>query len=265
MKKILLFLTLALVLLPNAALAEKIDSFTSEITLGSDGAFDVVETIVYDFEDEYRHGIFRYIPTLHPEGSDKWFRERVIDIEILLVSIDNMEVPFEVTQNLGELEVKIGDPDISITGPHTYTISYRVRGALYYYDTGAVDLYWNATGNGWTVPMETVFVNVHDSDGIILENARCYFGAEGSTNECAVAISSEGVTIGNVSLAPGEGITVAQALDPQLVDTLIIEKWSLWPVWLLGALAWFLWLGWFLYRYAREYKTGASVIAQYEP
>ncbi len=28
---------------------------------------------------------------------------------------------------------------------------------------------------------------------------------------------------------------------------------------------WFLWLSWFLFQYAREYRTGASVIAQYEP
>lgn len=265
MKKILLFLTLAFVFLPLPALAEKVDSFISDITVREDGSFDVVETIVYDFEDEYRHGIFRFIPTKHPKESDKWFKERVIDIEISLVSLDNMPVPYEVTRNLSELEVKIGDPDISITGPHTYTISYQVRGGLHYYDNGEVDLYWNATGNGWTVPMEAVLVNVHDSDGIILENARCYFGAEGSTNECAVVTSSEGVTVGSVSLAPGEGITVAQALDPDQTETLIVEEWSLWPVWLIGALLWFMWLGRFLYRYAYEYKSGASVIAQYEP
>lgn len=263
MKKTLLILTL--VLLPFPALAEKVDSFTSDITVLKDGSFEVVETIVYDFEDEYRHGIFRFIPTKHAEESDKWFKERAIDIEVSLVSIDNIPVPFEITKDLGEMEVKIGDPDVSITGPHTYTISYRVRGALYYYDNGEVDLYWNATGNKWTVPMETVRVNAHDPDGIFLQNSHCYFGPTGSTNECAVATSTEGVSFGSVSLAPGEGITVAQALDPDQTETLIVEEWSLWPVWLIGALLWFLWLGRFLYRYANEHKTGASVIAEYEP
>lgn len=263
MKKILLILTL--VLLPFPALAEKVDSFTSDITVLKDGSFEVVETIVYDFEDEYRHGIFRFIPTKHAEESDKWFKERAIDIEVSLVSIDNIPVPFEITKDLGEMEVKIGDPDVSITGPHTYTISYRVRGALYYYDNGEVDLYWNATGNKWTVPMETVRVNAHDPDGIFLQNSHCYFGPTGSTNECAVATSTEGVSFGSVSLAPGEGITVAQALDPDQTETLIVEEWSLWPIWLIGALLWFLWLGRFLYRYANEHKTGASVIAEYEP
>ncbi len=263
MKKILLILTL--VLLPFPALAEKVDSFTSDITVLKDGSFEVVETIVYDFEDEYRHGIFRFIPTKHAEESDKWFKERAIDIEVSLVSIDNIPVPFEITKDLGEIEVKIGDPDVSITGPHTYTISYRVRGALYYYENGEVDLYWNATGNKWTVPMETVRVNVHDPDGIFLQNSHCYSGVEGSTNECAVATSTEGVSFGSVSLAPGEGITVAQALDPDQTETLIVEEWSLWPIWLIGASLWFLWLGRFLYRYANEHKTGASVIAEYEP
>lgn len=263
MKKILLILTL--VLLPFPALAEKVDSFTSDITVLKDGSFEVVETIVYDFEDEYRHGIFRFIPTKHAEESDKWFKERAIDIEVSLVSIDNIPVPFEITKDLGEIEVKIGDPDVSITGPHTYTISYRVRGALYYYENGEMDLYWNATGNKWTVPMETVRVNAHDPDGIFLQNSHCYFGPTGSTNECAVATSTEGVSFGSVSLAPGEGITVAQALDPDQTETLIVEEWSLWPIWLIGALLWFLWLGRFLYRYANEHKTGASVIAEYEP
>lgn len=265
MKKIILFFTLALMFLPSAALAEKIDSFVSDITVAEDGSFTVVETIVYDFEDEYRHGIFRFLPTRHPEASDAWFKDRVIDIEILLVSIDNMEVPFLVTENMGEMEMKIGDPDISISGPHTYTISYKVRGALYYYDNGTVDLYWNATGNKWEVPMEKVSVSVTGAEEIFLEDASCYMGESGSTDECPVSSSSTVATFGEVSLAPGEGITIAKALNPDRVETLIVEKWSLWPVWLVGALLWFLWLGQFLYRYSLQYKTGASIIAEYEP
>lgn len=245
--------------------AETIRSFISDITLERDGAFSVSETIVYDFEDEDRHGIFRLIPTKHFQESEEWFKERYLEIDNLSVSVDGEAAVFERTENIGELEVKIGDPDRTISGEHTYVINYTVKGGLTYYDEGGADLYWNATGHGWEVPIESALVRVYDTDGLALSEHHCYFGPNGSTLECPSVLGKGSFDFGPVALGPGEGLTVALSLDPTLVDRLIMERLSLWPLWLIGALLWFIWLAWFLYRYYVAHRTGASIIAQYEP
>ncbi len=263
MKKLILLLILTLV--PMSARAETIRSFISDITLESDGSFAVSETIVYDFEDEERHGIFRFIPTKHWQESEEWFKERYLEIDNLSVSVDGEEAQFEQSENIGQLEVKIGDPDQTISGEHTYIISYTVDGGLTYYDEGGVDLYWNATGNGWEVSIESALVRVYDIDGLALSEYHCYFGPSGSTEECPSVLGKGSFDFGPATLSPSEGLTVALSLDPTLVDRLIMERLSLWPLWLLGAFLWLIWLTWFLSRYYVAHRTGASIIAQYEP
>lgn len=263
MKKLILLLVLILV--PVSVQAETIRSFVSDITLESDGSFSVSETIVYDFENEDRHGIFRFIPTKHWQESEELFKERYLEINNLSVSVDGEEAMFVLSEDMGELEVKIGDPDATISGEHTYLIKYTVQGGLTYYDEGGVDFYWNATGNGWEVPIESVLVRVYDKEGVALQEHHCYFGPTGSTAECPSALGKGAYEFGPTSLTPAEGLTVALSLDPTPVDKQIMERLSIWPLWLLGALVWFVWLIWFLYRYYVAHKTGASIIAQYEP
>ncbi len=263
MKKLILLLVLILV--PISVRAETIHSFISEITLESDGSFSVSETIVYDFESEDKHGIFRFIPTKHFQESEEWFKERYLEIVNFSVSVDGETAIFERSENIGELEIKIGDPSQTISGEHTYIINYTVEGGLTYYDQGGVDLYWNATGNGWEVPIENALVRVYDQEGLVLSEYHCYFGPTGSTDECPSILGKGAFDFGPVALDSGEGLTVALSLDPTLVDRLIMERLSLWPLWLIGAFLWFIWLTWFLYRYYVAHRTDASIIAQYEP
>ena len=45
---------------PSFVSAETIQSFSTDIKLNQDGSFVVEETIVYDFGNEERHGIFSF-------------------------------------------------------------------------------------------------------------------------------------------------------------------------------------------------------------
>ena len=50
------------------------------------------------------------------------------------------------------MRIRIGDPDVTISGDHLYTIDYTIEGAL----NGFADhdeLYWNAVGSEWDVPV----------------------------------------------------------------------------------------------------------------
>jgi len=44
---------------------------------------------------------------------------------------------------------------MTVTGVHSYVISYRVGGALTYFSDHD-ELYWNVTGNEWDVPINYV-------------------------------------------------------------------------------------------------------------
>src|SRR5439155_565626 len=66
---------------------------------------------------------------------------------------------YETSRVGADLEIKIGDPDRTVSGDHTYDIVYSVRAALNGFDDHD-ELYWNALGTAWTVPIDDVTVAV---------------------------------------------------------------------------------------------------------
>lgn len=249
---------------PTIAGAEKIDSFTTDIVINRETDFNVTEAIAYTFTEE-KHGIYRCIPTLHHEQPSSFLKERYVDIAIHAVTMDGGAVPYEVTEN-ADLCIKIGNPNETITGTHTYTISYTVAGAISYEKNGGAELYWNVTGNKWEVPMDSVSVRVSSPDGILMRERACYRGRVGETASCETVRSDGEVSVfAGRNLAPGEGLTIAHALNRTIIDVDIRERLKTFFVILLV-----LGLGipavvYALYRYKTAFRTDRTIIPQYEP
>lgn len=245
---------------------EEIQYFTSSININQDGTFKVTEDIKYDFGDEQRHGIFRYIPTTHPQAPSVWYKTRFVDVSDVSVQLDGNSVPFTVDSVRSEFFIKIGDPDNTVSGVHTYKISYEIAGGLFYGANDQVELYWNVTGNDWLVPINKVSAVVTAPDGAFVAQSYCYQGMVGSTESCqAIITASNEATFKSSSLRPGENLTVAQELDGIKIATLILERiptWFIWftliPVWLVGAVV-------FVYRYRTRFRLSVPIIVQYEP
>lgn len=154
--------------------AEIIPHFTATMRINKDGTVRVEEEVVYDFGSTERHGIFREIPRTSVSGTSG----HLVISDITLHQIDDAveNLPY-ITEGEGKdsgprnpwiefifgsffwydgpspVEIKIGDPDKTITGEHTYRYSYTVERALGYFDDRD-ELYWNVTGNGWNAPIE---------------------------------------------------------------------------------------------------------------
>lgn len=245
--------------------AEVINSFRSAIEVFPDGSFTVTERIEYSF-DESRHGIFREIPLTHPEGSDSFFQKRVLEIELTDVRLDGEPVPHEIESTKNLFKVRIGDPDTTLEGVHEYAVVYTVRGGLWYPKDKPPELYFNVTGNGWDVPILSVEAMVYGK-GLFRPERSCYSGEEGSEGSCVISASTDDTvqfrTV--LPLDPHEGMTVAQALNHDLVAHDVRERFKalllVIPLLLLGVLG----AAWRTYRYKTEYKTDAPIIAQYEP
>lgn len=258
----IVFIFLAMV--PTMVHAETIRSFTSDITVRTNGSLMITETIVYDFEDEDRHGIFRIIPTDHPQEATAWYKYRYIDIDLTGARMDGQTVSYEDESASGEFNIRIGDADRTISGVHTYELTYTVSGALFS-EEEMLELYWNVTGDEWKVPIETIVTNVHMPANAYAGQASCYVGDAGSSEQCATAEAGDSLTFTTGDLAPGEGMTVAALLDPTVIDAGMREELRL--VWFMLVAGVLLLAGgiYATYRLRTAHYRSMPVIAQYEP
>lgn len=208
---------LVLLLSPLPAFAsETIDVFDVVIAVNSDGTINVTEKIAYDFGDLDRHGMYRDIPFVKTNDSGKRYAMDFSEVR----SSD----PFTESVEGEMIRWKIGDPGKTITGEHTYTIGYRVKGALTYF-SGHDELYWNATGNNWQVPIAASSVTVTFPSDAAREDVHiaCYTGQVGSTESKCDAKIVDARTV-NVTtkeaLESYEGLTIVVGFPKRLATVL---------------------------------------------
>jgi uncharacterized membrane protein YgcG len=224
-------------------------AWETEVYLGAEDAFTVSERILWDFEDAQRHGILRHIPLAYGRG-------RAADYHI---AIDQIEVtdaagaarPVRERRGGGTLQLRIGDPDRTVSGVHEYRIRYRVRrGLLFFQDHD--ELYWNAIGNQVTVPIARARATVYLPEGVAPDAAEhaCFTGALGSVESaCTVNAGLAALTFASERvLAPGEGLSVVVGLpkgavrEPSASERFwarardYLSGWALLPALVLAAL-----------------------------
>lgn len=209
--------------------AERITSYDVALTVRASGAMDVTETIAYDFGTSQRHGIFRALPTKVPFDSENFRIYRVSDLRV--VSPDGAPDDVSRSESAGVTTLRIGDPDRTVTGRHTYVLSYTVDGALNSF-SDRVELYWNAIGTEWSVPIEQATVQVVAPSAI--QGQVCFAGVSGGTEPC-----SSGTVSGNKNqadftqagrLSPNSAFTVAVALPRDAVaaaSPILEQRWTL--------------------------------------
>ena len=204
---------------------EHIESFDSNIIINKDGTIDVKETIVYDFDNLQKHGIYREIPFIKTNQDGKKYRLEINNISVVDENGSNYQ--YQILKENNNIRLKIGDPNRTITGEHSYLISYKVSGALTYFSDHD-ELYWNVTGNEWTVPIANTTASVVWPQEIKKEDIKsiCYTGVFGSKESfCQVVLPSlndraKMVITSNGSLGNGEGLTIVVSFPKNIVAVL---------------------------------------------
>ena len=203
---------------------EVIYDYGVDIQILDDGDLRVTETIDYDFGPDLRHGILRTIPTRFPYDD---VNDRVYPIEDVTVESDAPN-DIEISEDGSSTTIRIGDPDVEISGRHTYTLTYRVEGALNPFPDHD-ELYWNAIGDEWQA--EIVRARVTVQAPAVVQRVTCFQGYEGSTEPCALA-EHEGLQARfspGRSFVPYEGMTVVVAIPKGAVpepEPILEERWS---------------------------------------
>lgn len=252
--------------MPAFVNAEQIDSYQVDVQVNRDATINVEEKILYNFGSLQRHGIFRNIPYKYRNDLGR-FNLRISNIEVTDDSGRN--IPFSKSTSNGDLVLKIGDADLYVTGVQEYNIRYTVDRAINFF-ADHDELYWNAIGTGWEVPIEQaqVLVNLPVSS---IDQA-CYSGPQNSQSQnCTVAnANSRALTFTpNQLLDPGQGLTVVVSVpagtitQPTWQDRLgdlIKDNWILVLPVLVFGIMFLLWR-----KYGKDSKGRGVILAEYEP
>ena len=220
MRALLFALALLAVVFGQPAQAdEAIHRFDADIDVHTDGDIAVTETISVTPEYvQVRHGIYRALPKYYVAGVGERFRYRY---EIQSVQRNGEDVPFKRTSGGNAMIIRIGDARtlLPLRQKQVYTLRYRVRNEVRYFGDHD-ELYWNVTGNYWTLPIETARAQVHLPDGAAATFVEAYTGPPGDTGADFIhTLAGKDDTFAITrALAPGEGLTIALGLPKGITD-----------------------------------------------
>jgi hypothetical protein len=198
--------------------------FDALLNVRSDGTLDVTEKLTVGFTGKW-NGIDRDLSLQHNTGQGHAAR---LDLEIVSVT-DASGQPLRVEQsnkdNGQTRGVRIWIPGAS-DADRQVVIRYRVANAIRFFadssNEGALDeLYWNVTGNSWTMPIDKVHARVVLPDGVTPTRTAVYTGARGSLAKDAKIDKNGNVVDFTLlhGLNPGEGMTVGVGWPPGAISS----------------------------------------------
>ena len=272
MKKGISVLLAALFLLWAAAEvpAWQIESFDVDLAVQPDGALLVEETILADFQGEPRHGIYRDIPL---QTGDPYGIRRSIFLKFLGAT-DEGDKGWEsrLTQEGVYRRIRLGSEGVTHRGKKTFRIRYKAERTLGFFPEHD-ELYWNATGNGWTIPILQARATVRLPGNIHSGQLRpaAYVGVHGSrSGDVTIHLLGSDAVQYTTSrpLNPFEGFTVVAGWPKGVVNPPSPGKRGWWlfvdNVYLLFPLLTLALMGTLWRRFGRDPKPGAIVV-QYDP
>lgn len=204
------FVTLIVALaVQTPALCWRITDMAVSIHVQPDASMIVRERITADFGGEFKHGIFRDIAV---RTQDQYGNSRSLRVQVVKVQdASGAEHPYTDFRTGIYRRVKIGSPDVTVQGVHVYDITYRVRNGLLFFPDH-YELYWNATGNEWPVPIDSASCDVHLPEGVERETLQAagWIGPEGGQEKALAEVTGDGAAFQSPrALNFNEGLTVA--------------------------------------------------------
>lgn len=182
-----------------------ISAYNVDIDVTEDNILQVREEIDVYFNSP-RHGIYRYIPFINTverqDGSTGRTHAKIRNVHCS----DNFSSSYENS----EYVMQIGDEDVTLTGAHSYVISYEYilgRDIGEGYD----ELYYNIIGSGWDTYIQNVTFSItmpKEFDETLLGFSTGEYGTAGTEN---IEFYTEGNEIrGRLTeeLRPYEALTV---------------------------------------------------------
>ncbi len=191
-----------------------ITSFASSIDVHTDSSLSIVEDIRVNFGSLRKHGIFRYIPVRYSYDSRN---DRYYDLTIVSVADGERSLPYTTYLDGADQVIKIGNPNVLVSGANRYVITYTVAGAMNAF-ADHDELFWNVDGGQWPVAKRSVTATM-TLPPQSFQKAACYEGPSGSHEACSFTTTPDSVTFSSTrTLASGEQMSAVTALNKGVVN-----------------------------------------------
>jgi len=165
------------------------------------GFMRVKEQIDVTFTDN-NHGIERALPAS--------YKDHNLGIaHIKTTKPDGSSWPYTTRNSNGNLVLRIGDPNNTVTGAQTFIIEYTEQNVVTFYNDYD-ELFWDINGDQWKQPFLVTKAIFHLPKGLIANNLKCFTGAYGTkTSNCTIIDEGGGrvVVTASASLQPLETLT----------------------------------------------------------
>jgi len=197
---------------------ERIERFVSDVAVQRNGDLVVTETIqVFAEGRQIKRGILRDFPTVYHRADGSRVE---VGFDVQSVTRDNFYEQFSTERVSNGVRVRIGSASTLLnTGSHTYEIKYRTTRQIGFFQ-GYDELYWNATGTGWTFPIDLAEARITLPEAVSIRQSAIYTGPQGARGTDAVVVEQKpGLIVFRTTkrLPVANGLTVAAGWDKGVV------------------------------------------------
>jgi hypothetical protein len=167
---------------------DRILSFAVDVSLRKNSTLEVREEFVaHSAGDYFRYGMVRELPI---DSEARWDRRLVgpyakdtgIRVKILEASEDGAPVSYQQGSDSGYPQLRLAPWTPLAPGDHRFVVRYEADGVTQFL-ADHDQLYWNAVGHYWSLPVDEVIVRIHLPPEIPADvvTADVFVGGRGST------------------------------------------------------------------------------------
>ena len=231
----ILFMFMVMFLFNSSKLAavilhsEKIRNYEVTVQINKNGTLTVNEVIDYQFGEEFKHGIYRDIPLRSKRFG---FDVHKSFIKMNWIKRDGKDEEYTKNHFYEGIRYRIGSETELVNLYRTesrYELNYDIYNAVFEKD-GIYQVYYNAIGQFWNVPIEQASVIIRFPDGQKIkkneiEKLEVYTGSYGEKGEnYDILENDEEIHISTKELEAKNGLTFMLNLKTDKISPTLVDK-----------------------------------------
>ena len=209
--------------------SEKIRNYEVTVQINKNGTLTVNEVIDYQFGEEFKHGIYRDIPLRSKRFG---FDVHKSFIKMNWIKRDGKDEEYTKNHFYEGIRYRIGSETELVNLYKTesiYELNYDIYNAVFEKD-GIYQVYYNAIGQFWNVPIEQASVIIRFPDGQKIkkneiEKLEVYTGSYGEKGEnYDILENNEKIYISTKELEAKNGLTFMLNLKTDKISPTLVDK-----------------------------------------